>query len=80
MKTRKIEGIATIVKTGSGCVGCMSWETPYAIIAINGERFKYQSPRVDELRLYKDDMIQVLLLVRDNGNVFRFKLINKLNI
>jgi len=37
MKTRKIEGIATIVKTGSGCVGCMSWETPYAIIAINGE-------------------------------------------
>jgi len=57
----------------------MSWETPYAILAINGERFRYQSPKVEELALYKNDMLQVSLLVKDNGNIFRFELINKID-
>ena len=79
-KTRKIEGIGTIVNVGSSCVGCMSWETGYIIIAINGERFRYQSDRIYELDLQKNDMVQVALRVKDNGNVFRFNLIEKLNI
>ena len=79
-KTQKIEGTGTVIDIGSSCVGCMAWETPYAIIGINGgERYRYQSDRVDILGLSKDDLIKVSMLVRDD-KVWRFKLIEKYDI
>ena len=80
MKTRQIEGLATIVRTGSSCVGSMAWETPYCIIAINGERFRYQSDNVEILELDKDDMISCKMRVRDNGRVWRFTLNKKYTV
>ena len=77
MKTREIKGIATVIDRGQSCVGCMAWETPYIKLAINGERFKYQSERIETLydHIEKGAMIQCVLRVKDNGNVFRFSLI-----
>jgi len=73
-KTEKIEGIGTIVKTGSSCVGCMAWETTYIVIAINGERYRYQSDRIDEMGLDRGDIVKVSVRVRDD-KVWRFNLI-----
>jgi len=55
----------------------MSWETSYIILAINGERFRYQSDRVDILDIEENDIIKVEMRVKDNGNVWRFKLIKR---
>ena len=74
-KTRQINGTVTIMEVGSSCVGCMAWETPYAIIKINGETFRYQSDRVEELGLEKYDLVKAEMRVKDNGNVWRFKVI-----
>ena len=74
-KTRQINGTVTIMEVGSSCVGCMAWETSYARIKINGETFKYQSDNVDILGLQKYDLVKAEMRVKDNGNVWRFKVI-----
>ena len=80
-KTYKIEGTGTIIDIGSSCVGCMAWETPYIIIAINGERFKYQSDRVNELDFFKGEIVKVKLLIRTKtDNVWRFNLLDRFDI
>ena len=80
-KTRYFKGVATVINHGSSCVGCMAWETSYVILGMGkGERFRYQSDRVDILGIYKDDMILCEMLVKDNGNVHRFNLIKILDI
>jgi len=74
MKTRLVEGYATIINRDSSCVGNMSWETPYIELTIHGETFRYQSEFLDWK--YRDldigDEVWVKIRVKDNGNVWRF--------
>ena len=76
MKTRLIEGYATITNRGSGCVGNMSWETTYITFKIHGELFRYQSDFLDWKypNLDTGDLAWVKIRVKDNGNVWRFSL------
>jgi len=76
-KTRQISGTATVIDTGSSCVGCMAWETPYIKIKMHGETFRYQSDRVEHLGLDKYDIIVCNMRVKDNGNIWRFELVDR---
>jgi hypothetical protein len=76
MKTTLIKGSAQIVATGSSCVGCMAWETPYIIFEVNGETYKWQSDNIYRIAKEKDNLkechlqkgmfFDVEFLVREN--------------
>lgn len=74
MKTRLVEGYATITYKGSGCVGNMSWETPYIELKMHGETFRYQSDSLDWKYpdLDEGDTIWVKIRVKNNGNIWKF--------
>lgn len=66
MKTELIDGIGTIVEIGSSCVGCMSWETPYILLKINGIKLRYQSDLLETDRRWFEKL--------NTNNRFRLKL------
>jgi hypothetical protein len=47
-KSRKIEGLAKIEYKGSGCVGCMAWETPFILLDFIGEELCWWVDRVND--------------------------------
>jgi len=49
METRIVEDTVEIVRNGSGCMGCMPWETPYIILEDSkGDRYTWQSDNILE--------------------------------
>jgi len=77
-KTRRIEGVATIVRTGTVCQGCMDWETPYIVIAIGEERYIYQSEKIESMGIEKGDIVRVDMRVGANTNrVWRMHTLKK---
>ena len=70
MKTEKLNGLATIERTGSGCVGCMSWETPYVVFRVYEDEYthkyvtvRWQSENIEQI-LDDQDKIRWSMLSR----------------
>lgn len=77
-KTVKINELVKVLDFGSGCVGCMAWETFYVKFQrSNGAVLRWQSDLAEQT-MYKigghrliGSTVQLSANVRDNGNVQR---------
>ena len=60
-KGRKIEGFASVVRLGTGCYGCMGFETPYVIFSLllTGEEFWWSASDEHVLDLTKGSTIHL---------------------
>ena len=76
-KTERLSGIATIERTGSSCVGCMSWETPYVIFRVYEDEHtdkyvtvRWQSENIEQI-LDDQDKIRWSMLEHSAGDLRR---------
>ena len=78
-KTTTIKGIAQVDDTGSGCVGNMSWETPYVKFKVyeneNSNNFVivfWQSENIDDI-LRKQDKQSIYKLEQQKNAWYDFE-------
>lgn len=69
MKTELIKTIAQLIKNGSSCVGCMSWETPYVVFKLeNNDQILWQSDNIDRI-LFQQDKLTVERLLAEQSYI-----------
>lgn len=74
----KIQGQVEIIDCGSSCQGACGLETPYLILKINGEEYRWQSDKVEYHDLWGryGKKINIEAFRRDDSNrLYKVKLI-----
>jgi len=66
-KGTKVAGLFQVIRTGSGCMGCMGMETPFVILGGQDRQYRWWSDYVEPYWFNRGDLVEIEAFSRHNN-------------